>query len=296
MADETRTGRREFLRHAAAASAVLGAAAGMAGAAEPEGEPKQPAAALKGRIKHSVSKWCFGRLSVEELAKQCVRIGIKSIELVGPGDWPTLKKYNLVCAMCPTHGIDPGLNRRENHTSCLASIRNMIEEAEKFGFPNVIALSGNRKGMADEEGLKNCVEGLKQVAGLAEEKKITICMELLNSKVDHRDYMCDRTAWGVEVCKQVGSPRVKLLYDIYHMQIMEGDIIRTIRQNIQYIGHFHTGGVPGRNEIDETQELNYTAIMRAIADLKYEGYVGQEFVPRREPIPSLEQAIRICDV
>jgi hydroxypyruvate isomerase len=157
-------------------------------------------------------------------------------------------------------------------------------------------MSGNREGISDEQGAANCVEGLKAIAGLAEEKKVTVVMELLNSKRDHRDYQCDHTAWGADVCKKVSSPRIKLLYDIYHMQIMEGDIIATIRQNIQYIGHVHTGGVPGRNEIDDTQELNYPAIMRALVDAKYDGYVAHEFVPKRDPLTSLRQAVAICDV
>jgi hydroxypyruvate isomerase len=175
-------------------------------------------------------------------------------------------------------------------------MRKAIEQTAEAGFPNVIAMSGNREGLSDEEGAKNCVEGLKSIAGLAEEKKVTVVMELLNSKRDHKDYQCDHTAWGVDVCKKVGSPRVKLLYDIYHMQIMEGDVIATIRQSIQYIGHIHTGGVPGRNEIDDTQELYHPAIMRAIADSKYDGYVAHEFVPKRDPLTSLRQAVAICDV
>jgi hydroxypyruvate isomerase len=196
----------------------------------------------------------------------------------------------------PSGGIGKGLNRKENHAECLAQIRSAIEKTAEAGFPTVICMSGNRAGLSDEEGAANCVEGLKQIAGLAEEKKITVVMELLNSKRDHGDYQCDHTAWGAGVCKKVGSPRVKLLYDIYHMQIMEGDVIATIRENIQYIGHIHTGGVPGRNEIDDTQELNYPAIMRALVAAKYEGYVAHEFVPKRDPLTSLRQAVAICDV
>ena len=235
-------------------------------------------------------------MNLEKLAEHCSRTGIKSIELVGPDDWPVLKKHGLICAMAGSHGITKGLNRIENHGQCLDSISKSIEAAAEAGFPNVICFSGNRDGLPDDEGLKNCTEGLKKVVGLAEKKGVTICMELLNSKWDHKDYMCDHTAWGALLCKRVGSPRLKLLYDIYHMQIMEGDIIRTIKDNIEYIGHFHTGGVPGRNEIDETQELNYTAILRAIAETKFDGYIAQEFVPKRDPLKSLEQAIHICDV
>ena len=273
-----------------AGSAAAVVSAGFAAGAE---QPKK----LKGRINHSVCKWCYGGVPLEKLAAHCATIGVKSIELVGPGDWPTLKKHGLICAMSPSHGIDPGLNRKEHHADCLKRIRDSIDATAAAGFPNVICLSGNRKGLPDDVGLENCAVALKQVVGYAEKKKITLCMELLNSKVDHKDYQCDHTAWGVELCKRVGSPRFKLLYDIYHMQIDEGDVIRTIRDNIAHIGHFHTGGVPGRNEIGETQELYYPAIMRAIADTGFKGYVGQEFVPRnRDKLASLTQAIGICDV
>ena len=250
---------------------------------------------LKGNIKHSVCKWCYD-IPIEELAENCARIGIKSIELANPTNWPVLKKNGLICAMVNTHGIEKGLNRVENHDHCLDAIRQGIEAASEAGFPNVICFSGNRAGMPDDEGLENCAKGVEKVVGLAEKKGVTLCMELLNSKVNHEDYMCDHTAWGVELVKRVRSDRFKLLYDIYHMQIMEGDVIRTIRDNIDYIGHFHTGGVPGRNEIDETQELYYPAIMSAIVETKFDGYVAQEFIPKRDPMKSLEQAIQICDV
>ena len=225
-------------------------------------------------------------------------MGLGAVELLKPGpQWDILKKHGMLCAMTSSHGIDPGLNRKENHEPCLAKIRSSIEATAEAGFPNVICMSGNRgKGLTDEEGLDNCAAALKQVVSLAEKKKVTLCMELLNSKVDHKGYMCDNTAWGVALCKKVGSERMKLLYDIYHMQIMEGDIIRTIRDNKDYIGHYHTGGVPGRNEIDESQELYYPAIMRAIVQTGFKGSVGQEFVPKRDPLTSLAQAIRICDV
>ncbi len=287
-------GRRELLK--AAGMASITAAAGVHKRAVAGTSESQAPTPLKGTIRHSVCRWCYGKIPLETLAEHCARTGIQSIELVGPDEWPVLTKYGLICAMAGSHGITKGLNRRENHAECLDAIRKGIDAAAEAGFPNVICFSGNREGMSDDEGLKNCAEGIKQVAGLAEEKGVTICMELLNSKVDHKDYMCDHTPWGVELCKQVGSPRFKLLYDIYHMQIMEGDVIRTIRDNIEYIGHFHTGGVPGRNEIDETQELYYPAIMKAIAETDYSGYVAQEFVPKRDPLTSLEQAIRICDV
>ncbi len=250
----------------------------------------------KGRIKQSVCRWCYPQLSLEDLCAVAAKMGFKSVELLRPTDFPTLKKYGLVCAMTSTHGLTKGLNRKEHHAKCLAAIRESIEAAAEAGFPNVITFPGNREGMPDDVGLENCLIALKKIVGWAEKKKVTICMELLNSKVDHPDYMCDHTAWGVELCKRVGSERFKLLYDIYHMQIMEGDIIRTIRTNHEYIAHFHTGGNPGRHEIDDTQELNYGAIMRAIADLGFDGYVGQEFIPTRDPLESLAQAARICDV
>ena len=192
--------------------------------------------------------------------------------------------------------IADGLNRKENHERIERELRTNIEFAVAEGIPNVLCMSGNRKGLADDEGLKVCAEGLKRVVGFADEKKVTICMEGLNSKVDHKDYMYDTTKWGVELCKKVGSPRFKLLYDIYHMQIMEGDVIRTIQQYKEYIGHYHTGGNPGRNEIDETQELNYTAIVKAIVATGFKGFIAQEFIPKREPIASLTQAFHICDV
>jgi len=199
--------------------------------------------------------------------------------------------------MAPGAGsISNGWNRKDNHDRFVEEMKRNLDLAAEAGVPNVICMSGERKGLPDDEGIKNCVEGLKRVAGYAERKKVTMCMELLNSKVDHKDYQCDRTAWGVEVVKGVGSPRFKLLYDIYHMQIMEGDVIRTIRGNIQHIGHFHTGGNPGRHEIDASQELNYPAIMRAIADLKFDGWVAHEFVPSGDPFAALEQAFRLCDV
>lgn len=281
--------RRSMLKAAGgvmAAAAVRGSAVRAADAPAP----------LKGNIRHSVSRWCYGKIPFDEFCGHCKRIGIQSVELLGPNDFPLIQKHGLVCAMVSSHSLVKGLNHKENHAECLAKIRTAVEATAAAGFPNTICFSGNRDGIDDEEGMKNCVEALKQVIGFAEEKKVVLCMELLNSKVNHKDYQCDRTAWGVEMCKRVGSPNMKLLYDIYHMQIMEGDVIATIRANLPYIGHVHTGGVPGRNEIDETQELYYPAIMQALVKAGYKGFVGQEFVPKRDPIASLEQAIRICDV
>jgi len=248
------------------------------------------------RIKQSVSRWCYGKFSLAELCTIVKKIGLKAIDLLKPNDFPTLKEHGLICSMIETHGLTKGINRKENHAECLASIRLAIDAAAEYGYPNVISFPGNRAGMSDEEGIENSVAALKQLVGYAEQKKVTICLEYLNSKVNHKDYMFDNMKWGVEVCKKVGSERVKILYDIYHAQIMEGDIIRTIRTYKDYIGHYHTGGNPGRGEIDETQELYYPAIMRAIAETGFTGYVAHEFVPKRDPIESLANAVRICDV
>src|SRR5579872_1625118 len=258
---------------------------------------QQAARAAGGRIKQSVARWCYSKYSVEDLAKESARIGLKGMDLIEPADWPVVQKYGLAPAMVPGGGsIADGWNRKENHGKLVEQFRDKIERAAKAGAPNVIALSGNRRGMSDAEGMDNVVAGLNRIKPMAEDKGVTICLELLNSKVNHKDYMCDHTAWGVETIKRIHSPRVKLLYDIYHMQIMEGDVIRTIKENIQYIGHFHTGGVPGRHELDVTQELNYRPVCQAIAESGFTGYVAHEFIPTRDPIKSLEEAFRLCDV
>ena len=248
-----------------------------------------------GRINQSVSKWCFGKIPLDEFCVIVKKMGMKAIDLLDQNAFPTLKKHGLECSMVSTHGLTKGINRKENHEQCLARIRSGIDAAAEHKFPNVISFPGNREGMPDDVGVENSVAALKQIAGYAEKKKVTICLEYLNSKVNHKDYMFDNMAWGVEVCKRVGSERVKILYDIYHAQIMEGDIIRTLRDNKEYIGHYHTGGNPGRNEIDETQELYYPAIMRAIVETGFKGYVAHEFVPKKEsdPIASLAYAVRI---
>jgi hydroxypyruvate isomerase len=251
---------------------------------------------VQGNIKQSVCRWCYGRIPLANLAAEVAKIGYKSVELLTPQEFKTIKPYGLTCAMIRCASISDGLNRKENHNRIEEELKMHIEFAAGEGIPNVICMSGNRKGMTDDEGLENCAIGLKRVIGLAEEKKVTICMEGLNSKIDHKDYMYDFTKWGVTLAKKVGSERFRLLYDIYHMQIMEGDVVRTIRENKEFIAHYHTGGVPGRHEIDETQELNYAAIIKAILDTGYTGYLGQEFIPQREPIASLGQGFRICDV
>ncbi len=259
--------------------------------------PARAQATPTGRLKQSVARWCYGKMPMDDLARASAEMGIRGIDLVAPEDWPVLKKYGLVCAIANGGGSIPeGFNRKENHEKLEQQYREIIPKVAAAGFPNVIAFSGNRKGLSDQEGLENCVIGLNRVKGIAEQHGVTICMELLNSKIDHLDYQCDHTSWGAEVVKKVNSPRVKLLYDIYHMQIMEGDIIRTIRQNSPWIGHYHTGGVPGRHELDDTQELNWSAIARAVADTGFTGYFAHEFTPTRDPLTSLREAVRRCTV
>ncbi|HEY2585430.1 MAG TPA: TIM barrel protein [Tepidisphaeraceae bacterium] len=288
--------RRDMLAGAAALAAA-GVATHSSRAAQSTGEKSSEGPVIRnGRINQTLCKWCYTKLSLEQLCQAAVRLGYKGIDLVGPEAFPTLKKYKLVGTMTTTHSIPKGLNRKENWDECLGKIRTAIDATSEAGFPNVITFSGNCGGMDLDEGMKNCAEGLKQVVGYAEEKKVTICMELLNSKVNHPDYMCDHSPWGVALVKRVGSERFKLLYDIYHMQIMEGDVIHTIKDNKDYFGHYHTAGVPGRHEIDDTQELFYPAVMRAIVETGYKGYVGQEFLPKHDTIASITQAARICDV
>ena len=255
---------------------------------------------VTGRIKQSASRWCYGRIPLPDLCRSAKRIGLAGIDLLQPEDWPVVREHGLVCSMgYPTKRDDfiaTGFNDRANHPMLLRELEATIPLAGRQGVPNVIAMFGNRNGKSDADAIAACVEGLNRIKALAEEHRVTICVELLNSKVDHADYQGDRTAFGAQVVETVGSPRVKLLYDIYHMQIMEGDVIRTIRQHIGHIAHFHTGGVPGRHELDDTQELNYRAVARAIADAGFTGYVAHEFVPTRDPLTSLAEAFRTCDV
>ena len=252
-----------------------------------------------GRIKQSLSWWCYARQGIDpvQLISEAARIGYASIEM-GPEEyWPVIEEVGMKVAIISGHGtLVDGLNKRSNHDRIEAEITANIEKAVANRIPSLICFSGNREGLADDEGARICAEGLKRVAKAAEDAGITLCMELLNSKVDHKDYQCDRTPWGVEVCKLVGSPRVKLLYDIYHMQIMEGDLIRTIRDYGEYIGHYHTAGNPGRNDMDETQEIYYPAVARAIADSGYEGFVGHEFVPKGEVFAAIRAAYETFDV
>lgn len=253
----------------------------------------------KGNINHSVCKWCFNDIPLDEFAAYVKTIGIKAIDLCGPKDWPTLKKNEVHSSMCNGAEINliDGWNEKDNHKTLIKNYKEMIPLVGKAGYTNLICFSGNRRGISDAEGMDNCIKGLKKILKSAEKHKVVIQMELFNSKIDHPDYMCDNTAWGIELCKRLDSPNFKLLYDIYHMQINEGDIIRTIQEHHQYFGHYHTAGVPGRNEINDSQELNYPAIMRAIADTGFQGYVAQEFIPTTEnKLSSLEEAINICDI
>jgi len=255
---------------------------------------------LKGNINHSVSRWTFNYLPLDELCKVVKEIGFNAIDLVGPKDWPVLQEHGIYSSMCYTSGennLYKGLNDPANHEHLIKEYLETIPIMSKAKYKNLICFSGARNGMDDETGMKNCAEALQHILPVAEKNGVTMVMELLNSRIDHKDYMCDHSAWGVELCKRINSKNFKLLYDIYHMQINEGDIIRTIRNNHQYFAHYHTGGVPGRNEINETQELNYPAIMKAIVETGYDGYVAQEFMPtRKNKIDSLKEAIRICDV
>jgi hydroxypyruvate isomerase len=269
----------------------------LAGAAALPAAGQTPPVARKSRIKQSACRWCYNKIPIEDFARECARLGLKSIDLAPSADWPVLAKHGLIPTMIGGGTTIPdGFNRKENHAAIEERFRQSVKNAVEIGAPSIIVFSGNRKGMSDDEGLENCVIGLKKVMPLAEDKGLLVCMELLNSKVNHPDYMCDRTKWGVELVKRVGSPRFKLLYDIYHMQIMEGDVIRTLRDNAQYIGHLHTGGNPGRNEIDDSQELNYKAIAKAVVDLGFDGYMAHEFIPKRDPLASLAEAVALCDV
>ena len=267
---------------------VMGA--GVAGAMLPHVEPVN-AVPRAGRLKLSISRWCYGKIPIDDLCEAAKAIGYQSVELLSENEWLVPRKHGLTCAMANGFGQIPvGFNRLENHDKLVADAEAIIPKVAEAGIPNIVCFSGNRRGLSDAEGIANCITGFKRVTPTAEKLGVTLCLEVLNSKVDHKDYQADHTAWAVQVVQGVNSPRLKILYDIYHMQIMEGDIIRTIRDNHQHIAHYHTGGVPGRNEIDETQELNYRRVMEAIADTGFTGFVAQEFVPKRDPIASMKQA------
>ena len=292
------TSRRTLLKQLAAGSlAVTGLPTMQALANDIHDHP------LNGNINHSVCSWTFNHLTLDELCIAVKQLGFNAIDLVAPKDWPILKKHGINCSMCYTDGeisLTNGWNNPALHPALVSTFKQAIPLVSEAGYKNLICFSGNRDGMDDETGLKNCVEGLKQIMPLAEKHGVVIQMELFNSKVDHKDYMCDKSAWGIELCKRLGSPNFKLLYDIYHMQINEGDVIRTIRDNHQYFGHYHTAGVPGRHEIDETQELYYPAIMKAILGTGFTGYVAQEFIgtgkTKGDKLAALKKAINICDV
>jgi hydroxypyruvate isomerase len=277
---------------------IAGAASAAAAAAAPGALAAQQERVIRnGRIRQSVCQWCYGRIPLRELAAAARAMGLESIEILGPEAFPTLKEYGLSCAMTNSHGIPKGINDPANHEACLEAIAAAIDATAEAGFPNVITFSGNRDGMPDSEGLENCVTALKQIVGHAEQKGVTICMELLNSKVNHADYMADNMPWLVELVDRVASNRFKILYDIYHAQVMEGDVIRTIRDYHEHIGHYHTAGNPGRNELDEDQELYYPAIMRAILETGYTGIVGQEFIPKSsDKLAALAHGVGVCDV
>jgi hydroxypyruvate isomerase len=303
MTDQpTAVSRRNLLRTATGvtAASLLATGATVAAAADdkplPDGNSQ---VATAGHINHSVCLWCYKGMKSTDMAPVAKRLGLKAIDLLKPPEWAPLKENGLICSMTSGvwGGITKGLNRAEHHGDISKSLIELCDANAEAGYPNVICFSGNRDKQSDEDGIKLCAEGIKKVIGHYEEKKITLCMELLNSKVNHPDYQCDNSKWGVELVKAVGSERFKLLYDIYHMQIMEGDVIATIKKNHQYYAHYHTGGVPGRHEIDDTQELYWPAIMKAIVATGFQGYVAQEFIPaRKDMIASLAQAVQICDV
>ena len=306
MKASSRSTRRHFFRSATLTGAGLAAASlhQRLGAAE----EAQATAGVAGKIRHSACKWCYPDVSLDDLCASGKAFGLSSVDLLQPADFPTLKKHGLVCAMVanPTAqgpdgkevgGIPRAFNRLEHHDALIAAYETQISAVAEAGLTNLICFSGNRDGLDDETGMKHCATGLKRLMKFAEAKKVTLCMELLNSKVNHPDYMCDHTEWGAALCQTVGSERFKLLYDIYHMQIMEGDVIATLPKHQSCIAHYHTGGVPGRHEIDETQELQYPAIMRAIVATGYTGHVAQEFIPAKpDKLGSLKQAIGICTV
>ena len=287
--------RRDLIKTlAASASTVFIGSTGFT-----KQEANEVSSQLKGNINHSVCQWCYPDLSLEELCVIAKEFGLMGIDLIGPEGWDTLKKYGLESTMCNGAEISltEGFNDPKYHPLLVDNYTKLIKQVAQAGFTNLICFSGNKWGMDDETGLENCVSGLQKILPLAEKLGVMIQMELFNSKINHPDYMCDNTRWGIELCKRLDSPNFKLLYDIYHMQISEGDIIRTITDDHQYFGHYHTAGVPGRNEIDETQELFYPAIIKAIVDTGYKGVVAQEFIPKNDkPLESLKKSILICDV
>jgi hydroxypyruvate isomerase len=293
----TNQNRRTAIKGLLAGTAAIGAS-GMLSPFTTEGKEIMTDK-LKGNINHAVCRWCYGDISLDDLCAAAVDIGIKGIDLVGPGDWPTLKKHGLVSSMCngAEINLNDGFGDKVYHAELQKRYTEMIPKVAEAGYKNLICFSGSRRGKDDETGWKNCVEGLKPLLPIAEKHGVVLVMELLNSKIDHKDYQCDRVEWGAELCKRLNNENFKLLFDIYHMQIDEGDVIRNIRAYHQYINHYHTGGVPGRNEIDDTQELYYPAIMKAIVETGHKGFVAQEFIPKqKDKLASLRKAVHICDV
>lgn len=291
--------RRMLIKQVVSGSAAIAAGLAIPSNVLAAASKMEEPIALKGRINHSACRWCYSKIPIEQLAINFKALGMVGMDLVGPKEWKVLKEHQLISTMCNGAEISLtiGFNDPAYHDTLVKNYMEHIDYVAEAGYTNLICFSGSRKGMDDETGLNNCVTGLKRIMAHAEKRGVMIQMELLNSKVDHKDYMCDKSAWGVELCKRLGSPNFKLLYDIYHMQIDEGDVIHTIQKNHAYFGHYHTGGVPGRNEIDERQELYYPAIMRAIVATGYTGYVAQEFIPAdADSMASLKKAIDICDV
>lgn len=289
-----------MIRNVAGGSLALGGLGTLSAFENKSGEMDT---ALKGNINHTVCWWTYNFLPLEELCKTVKQIGFNAIDLLAPNEWPVAQKYGIYSSMCYTAGkvsLTEGFNDTKFHDGLIKDYLEVIPLMVKAGYKNLICFSGNRNGMDDETGLKNCIAGLQKIMPVAEKNGIIIQMELFNSKVDHKDYMCDKSAWGVELCKRLGSENFKLLYDIYHMQINEGDVIHTIKENHQYFGHYHTAGVPGRHEIDESQELYYPAIMKAIVETGYKGYVAQEFMSigktNEDKVAALKDAVRRCDV
>ncbi len=288
-----------FTRRTALKTLVTSAALGLSAQAQPSPAPYR---IKHGRIRQSVVPWCFNPMTVPELGRHAAALGLQSVELCDPKFWPELKKLGLTCAIASSHGFAKGFAHTEEHDECLAILRKRIEECAASGVERVITFSGFRRGLSDEVAMRNMVDGLKKIIGFAEDKKVTLCLEMLNSRVatnmkGHPDYFCDDLERSVEICRRIGSERMKVLFDIYHVQIMHGDVITRLKQHLPYVAHVHTAGVPGRNEIDDTQEINYPPIMRALLDLGYKGFVGQEFIPTgSDKVAALAQGVRICDV
>jgi hydroxypyruvate isomerase len=287
--------RRNLLKGALAGSAALALPGVSIGTEEPFYKARGE------RINQSVVPWCFRPMPLDELAANAARMGIKSVELTTPENFSTIKHHGLTCALVSSHGFAKGFAQKDQHEECARILRDRIDATAQAGFSRVITFSGFRRGLSDDEATKNMLDGLKQIVGYAEEKKVTLCLEMLNSKVNiemkgHPDYFCDDMDKSVEICREIGSEHLKVLFDIYHVQIMHGDIISRLKQHMPFIGHIHTAGNPGRGEIDETQEINYAAVMRAVAESGYKGFVGQEFIPTRDKMKSLNHAVKICDV